>query len=287
MKRFPKLFLLGVVLLTVTGCSQTKQQTVTAVGSSALQPLVEAAGEQFSKQNSQAYINVQGGGSGTGLSQVQQQAVQIGNSDVFAEQKKGIQASNMVDHRVCVVAVVPIVNKKVGVDNLTLQQLQAIFMGKIDNWQAVGGPNLAITLVNRAQGSGTRTIFEQQVMQGRPSKKSSEQDSSGMVRQIVKNTPGAISYVAWPYLTKETPALKINGVKLSVASVTNNTWPIWSYEHMYTTKNANDDTKQLIDYILSDNFQKHEVRQMHYIPIKQMHYQQDATGKTTRIKVRD
>ncbi|MBA1393785.1 phosphate ABC transporter substrate-binding protein PstS family protein, partial [Lactobacillus sp. XV13L] len=272
-----KVLFCGIILMFLTGCMPTKQQTVTAVGSSALQPLVETASEQLMHQDSQAYINVQGGGSGTGLSQVQQQAVQIGNSDVFAEQKKGINSQQLQDHRVCVVAVVPIVNRQVNIRNLTLTQLQAIYMGKITNWQSLGGPNLAITVVNRAQGSGTRTIFEQQVMQGRPTKKASEQDSSGMVRQIVQNTPGAISYVAWPYLTKQTPALKVNGVSLSVDNVAHNRWPIWSYEHMYTAKHPNAATKSLLSFILSEQFQQQEVLKMRYVPIQKMHYQQDYT----------
>lgn len=153
--------LVTFVVLLLTGC-QSKQngQSVTAVGSSALQPLIEALAEQYSAQHSGQFINVQGGGSGTGLSQIQEGAVQMGNSDLFAEEKAGIKAGKLVDHKVAVVGITPVINKKIGVKNLSLTQLAKIFSGEITNWQQVGGPDQEVVLVNRAQGSGTRSTFD-------------------------------------------------------------------------------------------------------------------------------
>ena len=50
------------------------------------------------------------------------------------------------------------------VSGLTTQQLRDIYAGKITNWSEVGGPDLAIQVVNRDEASGTREAFRTIVM---------------------------------------------------------------------------------------------------------------------------
>ena len=81
-----------IIAILMTGCTSKKNQNnVTIVGSTAMQPMIEMAAEEF-QHHSKVRITVQGGGSGTGLSQVQAGAVAIGNSDIFAQQQPGIKA---------------------------------------------------------------------------------------------------------------------------------------------------------------------------------------------------
>ncbi|KRK63746.1 phosphate ABC transporter phosphate-binding protein [Companilactobacillus tucceti DSM 20183] len=275
--------LLFTAILVLTGCKSNDQQTITAVGSSAAQPLVELAGEEFSKNNPNEYINVQGGGTGTGLSQIQQGAVDIGNSDLYAEQKKNIDAKKLVDHRIAAVGMVPIVNKNVKVKSLTIKQLRQIFSGQITNWKQVGGQDLPITIINRANGSGTRSAFEDDVMEGTPSVSSQEQDSSGMVRQIVYNTQGSISYLAMPYMNNTVKSINVDGVKPTMKNIETNKWKIWSYEHLYTKGEPKGMTKRFLDYIMTDHVQNKVVKQLGYVPIKDMQYQKDYKGNVTPI----
>lgn len=278
--------LLPIIGLTIllSGCSKwiDRGESITAVGSSALQPLVETVAESYQTENPGKFINVQGGGSGTGLSQVQSGAVDIGNSDLFAEEKSGIDASALVDHRVAVVGITPIVNKGVGVKDISMENLRKIFTGEITNWKEVGGKDQPVVILNRASGSGTRSTFEKWVLDGETAIRAQEQDSSGMVRQIVADTPGAISYVAFSYVTDDVATLSIDGVAPKDENVTTNKWTIWAYEHMYTKSQPKELTKEFLEYILSDDVQNNIIGALGYIPVSKMEVERDWEGNIVK-----
>jgi phosphate transport system substrate-binding protein len=227
--------------------------SITASGSTALAPLVKAVAQQYSSKCSGATITVNLGGSKTGLANAEAGSVNIGNSDVPANTTT---QADLVDHQVAVVIFAVIVNKGVGVTNLTTDQLKGIYAGTFTNWNQVGGPNLPIVVVSRPASSGTRATFQKFILGG-PEKikgpSSLTTDSTGTVITEVSSTNGAIGYAASgpAKANSGVTIVTIDGNAPSSTTVESNTYKFWNIEHMYTKGAASGLSQALIDYMTS------------------------------------
>lgn len=276
------LVLIVAIMMAFTACgnssskksSSSSSSKISASGSSALQPLAKQAADDYMKAHSGVSITVSGGGSGTGLKQVSEGSVDIGNSDVEASEKLDkTAASKLKDHKVALVTVAPVVNSKLGVKNLTTEQLIGIFTGKITNWKEVGGPNLKIMLVTRPDSSGTRALFKQYAMNGKDeaSKSALETDDSGTLMETVEKNKGAIGYVALSYLTdtKKAVAVSIDGVEPTLKNTYNGKYNVWGYEHMYTKGDGSKTAQSFIKYLSGKSYVKN-VEKMGYGAISKL-----------------
>ncbi|MBU3184485.1 phosphate ABC transporter substrate-binding protein [Clostridium estertheticum] len=264
---------------TTTKAATATSGSITAAGSTALQPLAELGAKNFKLKNTGATVNVQGGGSGTGLKQVGEGSVEIGNSDIYAKDKAGIDAAALTDTKVCVIGFAAVTNPKVKVESLTKKQLIDIFTGKIKNWKEVGGADIKVTIINRPKSSGTRATFKEFGLDKKEEATGLTQDSSGSVKQAVKQTDGAISYLALSYFADATNKeglniLKIDGVEATAANISTDKYKIWSYEHMYTKGAATGITKAYLDYMTSSEMHA-SITKLGYIPMADMKAKRD------------
>jgi phosphate transport system substrate-binding protein len=245
-----KILFLGIAIIfnlsTIPALADT---TISAAGSTALLPLVKDAADSYQNIHKDVKILVSGGGSGTGINQVDAKAIDIGDSDILAPTKP-----NLVDHKVAVIGFSIVAHPGIGVKSLTKKQIQDIFTGKITNWKQIGGVDEKIIVVNRTRGSGTRVVFEKTVMDDVPVSESSlSEDATGTVISVIRQTPGAISYAAFSG-TKSQPIgsvyeLQINGIEPTETNVITGMYPFWSYEHMFTNGPATSEVQKFIDYV--------------------------------------
>lgn len=296
MKKTLALLLAAVLLIVLAACGNNEGNTggngaaadlkgsILATGSSALQPLVEQASQKFMDTYTGVTVQVQGGGSGTGLAQVSEGQATIGNSDVFAEEKLDAdKAAELIDHQVAVVGMSAVVNPAVTVDNLTKQQLIDIFTGKVTNWKDLGGSDEKIQIINRPASSGTRATFETYALGQKTEdlQGSIQEDSSGTVKKLVGETPGAIGYLALSYLDDTVKTVKYEGVEATEDNIANGTYPVWAYQHMYTKGEPDAATKAFLDFMLSDEVQNNDVIELGYIPASKMQITRDVAGVVT------
>jgi phosphate transport system substrate-binding protein len=258
----------------------TKKGTVRASGSSALQPLVNAAKEKFEVQNKGISVEVSAGGSKKGLADVASGAVQIGDSDIFAPDDMKAQ---LVDHKVAVVGFAAMANKgdhNAKVASLTKEQLAKVFSGQVKDWKELGGAAQPIVVINRAAGSGTRAVFGNAVLGGDKFVESQTEDNSGALVTKLKQTKGAISYLALSFVDPELVTLPMKTdsgvVEPTRENVESGAWPIWSYEHMYTKGEPTGATKTFLDYMASAAFQNEVVPSVKgFIPVTSMKVTRD------------
>lgn len=264
--------LLSVTILSglVVGCSgkgsekatkEFEQDSVTISGSSALLPLMEKTNDKFKELYPDVSISAQAGGSGTGLQQVSDKSVNIGTSDVFAEDKLDKdKAAKLVDHKVVVQGFGIAVSKDLGVSDLTTDQIKGIFSGKIKNWSEVGGPNKEILVIHRPSSSGTRGSFTKAIFDGDKTLEADSvgitQDNNGSVLTSMKQNDGSISYVALSYMISDEAkavlsVVSIDGVEPTKDNIINNKYKFWSWGHMYTNGEPKDLEKAFIDYVQS------------------------------------
>jgi phosphate transport system substrate-binding protein len=248
-------------------------------GSSALQPLVNAAKERFEKENAGASIEVSAGGSKKGLVDVSSGAVQIGDSDIFAapDQKE------LVDHKVAAVGFAAMANRgpyNAKVSALAFEQLGKIFRGEVKNWKDLGGGNQPIVVINRAPASGTRAVFGGIVLGGDKFVEGQTEDNSGALVAKLKQTKGAISYLALSFKDDDLVTISIKGdagvVDPSDGNIESGAYPIWSYEHMFTKGEATGQAKAFLDYVLAPDFQKSVLPTVKgFIPVTNMKVTKD------------
>jgi len=225
---------------------------ITITGSTTVLPIAEALKEKFEKEHADVTIQVSGGGSSTGVTDVGE-----GNSDIGMA-SRDIKDSEMEKYPDLVATVIAkdgiavIIHTDNTVTELTVDQILDIYSGATTNWKDVGGADEEIVLVGRDSASGTRASFEELVMDDNDVAATMlEKNSNGAVYESITATPGAIGYVGLGYVDAGVTGVKVDGVEPSIDTVLDGSYPISRSLNMITLGEADGLAKAFIDYVLS------------------------------------
>lgn len=266
-----KIIIIAFALYSSTGFSQKLK------GSDTVLPLAQKEAESFMKSNKSNKVTVTGGGSGVGLA-----ALVDGTTDIAMSSRKikmgekiKLQDAGKASKEVIVAydALAVIVNPGNKVSQLTREQLEGIFTGKIKNWKEVGGDDLQIVVYSRESSSGTYEFFKEHVLKNKNYASSVlSMPATGAIVQSISQTKGAIGYVGLAYVEKEIKTLKISYdkgktyVAPTMASAKDKTYPVVRPLYYYYLTTVEKSVKPFVDFCLSPEGQK-IVEQVGYVPL--------------------
>ena len=222
-----------VMALSMVACRNNKNKdtqagelsdTVSTDGSTSMEKVIGALKETFEGKNGGVEVTYNPTGSGTGIKGVQEGRCDIGLSSRAlkdAEKEQGLVGTVLAYDGIAV-----IVNPENTVEDLTVEQIAAVYKGEITNWSEVGGIDAEIVLIGREAGSGTRGGFEEIVGVEDLCQYRQELTSTGDVITAVSQNPGAIGYASLASVKDTVKAIRVGGVAPSEETVKDETYAI-------------------------------------------------------------
>ena len=193
-------------------------------GSTSMEKVVGALGEQFMSDNSGVSVTYDATGSGAGIEAASNGSADIGLSSRGLKDEE--KSSGLVGTTVALDGIAVIVNPANGVEDLTVEQIAKIFTGEIKNWSELGGADLEIACIGRESGSGTRDGFESITGTKDACKMDQELTSTGAVIEAVAGNPNAIGYASLSALKDTVKAVTVGGVVCSEETVLDGSYEI-------------------------------------------------------------
>ena len=269
---------LAAVTMGVATWSNAQKVTCKIKGSDTCLPLTQKFAEVYSKKNAGSAITVVGGGSGVGLAALLSGTTDIAQSSrsiKMDEKLKMKEAGKAYKETVIAYdALAVVVNPGNKIDQLTREQLESIYTGKITNWKDVGGADLKIVLYSRESSSGTFEFFKEHVLNKKNFANTALlMPATGAIVQSVSQTQGAIGYIGLAYIDKSVKALKVSYdsgktfVTPSVETAKNKSYPITRSLFYYYPVSVDKAVSPFIQFIVSDEGQK-IVQTEGYVPLK-------------------
>lgn len=251
---------------------------ITIKGSDTILPLSQKHAEVFGNINRTTRLVATGGGSGSGFVSLIEGKTDIAMASrkINLAERNALQQGDDEVKEVVIAydALAIIVNVSNKVNQLNREQIEAIFTGKIANWNEVGGDDLKIVVYDRDVNSGTYEFFKEHILNNKNygSQVLSLSASSAIIQSVGENK-GAVGYVGLAYLENTIKPLRISFnqknrfVAPSMATAKDKSYPIIRPLYYYYLASNEANLKSFIDFVLSAAGQK-DVQEIGYVPLK-------------------
>ena len=235
-------------------------------GSTTVQPIMEAAARKLEEMNSgRLSITVAGGGSGAGMNDTKSGANNIGmsSSSISAADREIVEAFTIAKDAIAI-----IVHPSNPVNNLTQEQVKAIFTGEIKNWNEVGGNNAPIIIHTRETGSGTLTTLEDLLLsKEKVVDRATPYTSAELLKNAVARDQNGIGFDSIGFVDSTVKALSLNDVAPGATTVNDGTYAASRSLYVFTRGVPGTMEAVIIDYLRSADCQNNIVAKEGYVPL--------------------
>jgi phosphate transport system substrate-binding protein len=269
---------LSIAAAALAAALSASAGSITVKGSDTLVILAQKWAETYMGKHSETKIQVTGGGSGVGFAALQNQQTDLCNA---SRKIKPAEIANCVkafgkrptEYKVALDGLSVYVSADNPLKELSLDQLEAIFTGKLRNWKDVGGSDAPITIYSRENSSGTYEFFKEHVLKGKDFAASAQTmpGTAALVQAVAKDKNG-IGYGGAAYAAG-TKALNIKkddsapAIEPTEDNVVKGTYPIWRYLYVYVNPALDKgEIAAYLNWIRSDEGQK-LVKEIGYYPL--------------------
>jgi phosphate transport system substrate-binding protein len=271
-------FVLVALAAPLFAASAARAGNVTLKGSDTMVILGQRWAEEYMKAHKDTTIQVQGGGSGTGIS-----ALINGTTDICeasramkdAEKKQLEEKAGKPPTEIVVAkdGLSVYVNDSNTLTELSMPQLKAIFTGKVTNWKEIGGPDSKISVYSRENNSGTYVFFKEHVLENADYTPRAQTlpGTAAVVNAVVKDKTaigyGGAAYAKGLKILKIKKDDKATSIAPSEKTVKDGTYPLSRPLFFYTRQDVQTEGKAFIDWVLSAQGQG-IAEKVGYFPVK-------------------
>ncbi|MGQ9805532.1 MAG: phosphate ABC transporter substrate-binding protein [Chlorobiales bacterium] len=280
-----------VLLFWLGACAPDEERPITVRGSDTMVAIGQKWAEIYMQKFPAATIQVNGGGSGTGISALINRIADICQSSRPMKQRereiiKAKYGRDVVEIPVAKDGIVIYVHESNPLSEISISQMKDIYTGKLKNWKELGWEDQPIVIYGRENSSGTYEFFKKRVLDGDDfDARVQTLPGTGAIANAVAQDKYAIGYGGIAYsrgikflavkATNDSPA-----VSASEQTIADNTYPVSRDLYFYLVKEPTGRTKEFINWILSDEGQSLAIEEG-YFPIRPV---QSLSPKTASTK---
>lgn len=216
---------LTIILLTMTG-SACADELLRYAGATTLQRFFMPEAARIFNSDTAIKVRIEGGNTGPGIKALLNGEVDMaGAGRLLTEAEKN---QGLVEHFLGWDVLTIIVHEQNPLEDLSLDQLQAVFSGAITNWQNVGGKDAPIVVVTCPKGSGMRSAVKKLILKDKDY--TSREIVSAIVAESDQQTslfPAGITALSRSMLDADhVKMIAVNGLVPTATSIADGSYPL-------------------------------------------------------------